>query len=512
MAKQMKVEISSPKGINGEWIYASLDLPAEEHEIRDAFHRARVTSREDEKYLSVYDCDAFPMLSFVRVETAGIDELNFLAQRLDSLEDYERNVLLAITPRIIKNVGEGDVVSAKDLINMTYGLDSVAVASNVHNFTELGELAIESEMFTWMENVPDEALPYLDRAKIGQKIYEEDHGAFINGMYIAAGDYRFQEVYDGQNLPNQGVYTAYAFRLELAKPPTGDEDISEQPTEWLGLPTEREDADAVAERLGVEKIEDCVYLGFESSVPQIEGDNFGNMQNFDKLNSLADMMLQMSPSDQVKFKAVLSAEEPSKIEEILDVARNLRQYELATQVDDATQFFKSYLIRHMDKEIDPKWLDTLLLRNEGHELAGRLGATFTDYGVISARNRSLYEPLPRNNPIMDEKLDLIEINGQKALFSNSAIKTENIPKGLYKYDLRGGDENNFITIEPRIMVNRSGTILVKEPFDFGGKDHIPLTEETAPNFLCEEVTPREFINGNYEQAETEEPEMKMGGI
>ena len=385
MAKQMKVEISTPKGLNGEWLYASLDLPAEEHEIRDALHRARVMSNDDERYLSVYDCDAIPMLSFARVETEGIEELNFLAQRLDSLEDYERNVLLTVTPRIIKNVGEGDVVSAKDLINLTYGLDKVTVAHNVGNTSELGELAIESEMFTWM-------------------------------------------------------------------------------------------------------------------------------QDFNMLNSLADMMLQMSPSDQVKFKAVLSAEEPEKIEEILDVARNLRRYDLATQVDDPAQFFKSYLIRHMDKEVDPKWLDTLLLRNEGHELAERLGATFTDYGVVSARNRSLYEPIPRNNPIMDEKFDLIEVNGQQALFSNGMIKPENIPKGLYKYDLRGGEIGDFLTIEPIVRVNRSGTILVKEPFEFDGKDHIPLTGETSPNFLCEEVTPREFLNGDYEQAEAEEMDIKMGGI
>lgn len=510
MAKQMKVEISTPKGLNGEWLYASLDLPAEEHEIRDAFHRARIMSHEDEHYLSVYDCDAFPMLSFVRVETAGIDELNFLAQRLDSLEEHERNVLLAITPRIIRNVGEGDVVSAKDLINLTYGLDKVTVAPYVKTVSELGELAIQSEMYTWMEGVPDEALPYLDRTKIGQELYEGDKGTFIKRMYIAAGEYEFQEIYDGQNLPNYGVSTAYAFRLELAKPPMGDGDISEQPTEMLGLPVDREDADAVAKKLGVDKIEDCVFLRFDSSIPQIESGHFGDMHDFDKLNSLADMMLQMSPSDQVKFKAVLSAEEPTKIEEILDVARNLRRYDLATQVDEPAQFFKSYLIRHMDKDIDPKWLDTLLLRNEGHELAERLGATFTDYGVVSARNRSLYEPIPRNNPIMDEKFDLIEVNGQTALFTNGTIKPENIPKGLYKYDLRGGDIRDFLAIEPRVMVNRSGTILVKEPFDFEGKDHIPLTEDTSPNFLCEEATPREFIATDYDQ--TEEMEIKMGEI
>ena len=63
-----------------------------------------------------------------------------------------------------------------------------------------------------------------------------------------------------------------------------------------------------------------------------------------------------------------------------------------------------------------------------------------------------------------------------------------------------------------VRVNRSGTILVKEPFEFDGKDHIPLTGETSPNFLCEEVTPREFLNGDYEQAEAEEMDIKMGGI
>lgn len=202
----------------------------------------------------------------------------------------------------------------------------------------------------------------------------------------------------------------------------------------------------------------------------------------------------------------------SKLAEILDVARNLDRYELATQVDDASQFFKSYLMRHMDKKVDPKWLDTLLTKTEGQELAERLGATFTDYGVVSARDRSLYEPITRNNPIMDEKFDLIEVNGQQALFPNGIIKTENIPKGLYKYDLRGGEIGDFLTIEPIVRVNRSGTILVKEPFEFDGKDHIPLTGETSPNFLCEEVTPREFLNGDYEQAEAEEMDIKMGGL
>ena len=106
-------------------------------------------------------------------------------------------------------------------------------------------------------------------------------------------------------------------------------------------------------------------------------------------------MLEMSPSDQVKFKAVLSAEEPENIEQVLDIARGLDQYEFAPMVEDEAHFFKSYLIRHLDTKVDPKWLDTLLARNEGTELLERLGGTLTDYGVVSSRGGHLYEPVSR---------------------------------------------------------------------------------------------------------------------
>ena len=48
----------------------------------------------------------------------------------------------------------------------------------------------------------------------------------------------------------------------------------------------------------------------------------------------------------------------------------------------------------MDSRLDSHWFDTLLTRNEGNRLLSRLGATATDYGVISARGRSLYELVP----------------------------------------------------------------------------------------------------------------------
>ena len=398
MAKQIKLEIARENPDAGNWLYADLQLPAEEHEIRDAFQRARITSSDVYHEYSIYECEAIPILPFRRLDSPSIDELNFLAKRLDELNDMERIVLRAVSPRILK-AGEDEIISPKDLINMTYGLDDVSVIANVNSSRDLGQFVIENDLNLDVEAIPKDSLYLLDAVKIGQLQQQNDGGVFMDGYYILAGEYELPEVYDGITLPTEESTPWYAFKLDVTRPPKGD-DLGEveKIAETLILPVDREDADALAQRLGLERIEDCVYLGFESSIPQIDGDKFGDMHNFDQLNNLSEMMLEMSPSDQVKFKAVLSAEEPESIEQVLDVARSLDQYEFAPMVEDEAHFFKSYLQRHLDTKVDPRWLDSLLARNEGTELLERVGGTLTDYGVISSRGGTLYEPVSRYEP------------------------------------------------------------------------------------------------------------------
>ncbi len=405
MAKVMRLEIASNSPQSGNWLYAGLDLPAEEHEIRDAFQRARITGDETYREYTIYECDMLPMIEAQRLDSPTIHELNFLAQRMESLNEDERVVFQALAPKFIQP-DEESIISVKDLINLTYGLDDVMVAHNVNNPMELGQFVIENELNEVVVETPVDARQFLDKRILGQLQQEVDGGIFLNGKYIVAGDYELREIYNGQQLPGEDLYSNYAFRLELANAPEGDDGIgTELPTRWLSLPTDAETAQSVAEELGANRIEDCVYLGFESTIPQIEADHFGDMHDFEKLNNLAQMMLELAPTDQAKFKAILVSEEPTKIEDILDVAKNLHQYEFAPQVEDAEQFFKSYLQRHLDTRFDPKWLDTLLLRNEGHELLEKLGGTITDYGVVSARGGSLYEIVPRQEPEQTETLE-----------------------------------------------------------------------------------------------------------
>lgn len=108
--------------------------------------------------------------------------------------------------------------------------------------------------------------------------------------------------------------------------------------------------------------------------------------------------------------------------------------------------------------------------------------------------------------ITDEDFELIEILDQKALFTNERMWSVNIPRGMHCYHLRYSDDGNrFASLEKFACVNHGGTVITKEPIDFGKKDHIVLTDDTSPNFLdAGYLTLQQFMNDNYEILETNE--------
>ena len=192
-------------------------------------------------------------------------------------------------------------------------------------------------------------------------------------------------------------------------------------------------------------------------------------------------------------------------------------YEFTAEPDTADTFFKKYIYENTSTEFDSKWLENLLPRNEADKLLGRLGATLTDYGVISARNGQLFKPVPYDEPeakelktqaMTEEKLDVIEVIDRRALFSNGRLMPEQIPEGLYAYDLRHSDDGGrFCAIEPKVGVNHGGTVLMRDILDFGESGYISLDEDTEPNFLGDEMTPSEFA-----EEEAQDETLQMGGM
>ena len=96
--------------------------------------------------------------------------------------------------------------------------------------------------------------------------------------------------------------------------------------------------------------------------------------------------------------------------------------------------------------------------------------------------------------LLNEKLQEIEIFDKPGLFSNGRLRDEDVPEGLYRYDLRGSDYDpgQPITVEKTVVVNHAASVLMAEELDLGAEGRLELGEDGL-NFTGAELIVREFM-------------------
>ena len=106
------------------------------------------------------------------------------------------------------------------------------------------------------------------------------------------------------------------------------------------------------------------------------------------------------------------------------------------------------------------------------------------------------------------QFEFITLFGKPALFTSERIGDADIPENMYVYHVRGDDETTggFAELAPRVMVNHYGSVITKEPIDFGEDGYIVFTPETEPNFIGGSITLCEYADGAYPK---EAPQLTM---
>lgn len=412
MKKTITVEMAAGGYLGEEMFFATLTLPAQSYEIQDTFQKLRLTSSRDANpRMEVCCCEILPELTDVRLDSPSVQEMNFLAQRLAQLSDSEAIALRGVWKRLEKEGLLEEPVRAMDLINMTYGLDTVMIAANVRNNYELGEFVLNGDLDDDLIHLSDRMVELLDLDAVGREYRINQAGEFVGQHYVVAGEYQLQQVYDGIHIPAQEQKTPFVFRLQIAESPVDDSMENLSTAEWISLPIDRDEADRIAGLHNERCIEDCYYYGFESAIPQITEQHYGDMLSFVRLNRLAAEIARMKPSEQVKLKAVLEHEKPVTLEAVQDVVDHLGEYLLDNRIGDADSYFKEYLLRHLDARFDARWLDGLAVCTEGTNLMQRLGAAETDYGIVSARGGQLYTLVPFEQEQVQEETMKMTMGG-----------------------------------------------------------------------------------------------------
>ena len=198
----------------GEWV----KFPTTAEELKKVFERIGIGAKDDfgqtyeEWFITDYDCYVDGLYDLLG-EYANLDELNYLASKLDDMsqDEYER---FQAAMEIGDHTG-----SIQKLINLTENLDCYDVYPDIHDHDDLGRYYIEE--LDAMQ-VPEHLRNYIDYEAYGRDIALEESGQFTDLGYVRDTGDSFHEYYDGERGSIPEEYRVMTFQDDIP-----EEEISE---------------------------------------------------------------------------------------------------------------------------------------------------------------------------------------------------------------------------------------------------------------------------------------------
>ena len=198
----------------GEWV----KFPTTAEELKKVFERIGIGAKDDfgqtyeEWFITDYDCYVDGLYDLLG-EYANLDELNYLASKLDDMsqDEYER---FQVAMKIGDHTG-----SIQELINLTENLDCYDVYPDIHDHDDLGRYYIEE--LDAMQ-VPEHLRNYIDYEAYGRDIALEESGQFTDLGYVRDTGDSFHEYYDGERGSIPEEYRVMTFQDDIP-----EEEISE---------------------------------------------------------------------------------------------------------------------------------------------------------------------------------------------------------------------------------------------------------------------------------------------
>ena len=199
----------------GEWV----KFPTTAEELKEVFKRIGIGQRDDfgqpyeEWFITDYDCYVDGLYDKLG-EYESLDELNYLASKLDEMSDSEYAQFQA-------GMEMGDHCgSLQEIINLTENLDCYEVYPHIADYDDLGRYYIEE---LEVMQVPEHLQNYIDYEAYGRDVAMDENGSFTDQGYVRDTGDRFCEYYDGERGSIPDEYRVMAFQDDLPE---------EEKSEW----------------------------------------------------------------------------------------------------------------------------------------------------------------------------------------------------------------------------------------------------------------------------------------
>ena len=312
----------------------------------------------------------YTVLKRTEMLTVNVEELNYLAKRLDSFDTGEAAQFQAMAHKL-------ELFELKDLINLTFCCQQATV---ITDFSDISAVGRNHYMNLHGGSARVDELEALDGVETARQLIENGNGAVTPYGVVYDNGMKLEPVYDGR------FFLCYYYEpnaITVAVTSKAEPEDTNHIT-WLFLPMVQEEIVRTLLRGGITDPAD-IRLRLEDTQLPDEADVLLDMEqeSLADLNALAQATDALSSDDMEKLGAVVMLAKPQNAEQIKNLAENLDLFDFALGAHTPVEYGK-YMIQQSGRfEYDENLDEFYDYEKYGLQRMGEEDGMFTDRGYIA---------------------------------------------------------------------------------------------------------------------------------
>jgi len=333
------------------------------------------------------DCQVDELDSFYTVvneltgKSVTLDELDYLAKRLDSFDDGEAAQFQGMAHKL-------GITQIKDFINLTFCCQRATV---ITDFSDLKEIGQEHYMNLNGGSASMEALENLDGVETALLLIDRGAGTVTPYGVVYDNCMRLEQLYNGRQFPEY-LYDNSKLGLKIV-PAEG------QKSELLWLPASEQQIRRTLLRAGVRDADTAEYVIDAFFLQKEVGEILDEKQDsLTALNAMSSAIAKLDEKGQDKLEAVIVFADPKNAAQICQLAKNLDQFSFIPGVHTPEEYGK-YMIQESGRfEYDDNLDGFYNYKSYGEHRIQQEDGCFSAYGYVAYRGMLSLEELMAEDP------------------------------------------------------------------------------------------------------------------
>ena len=312
----------------------------------------------------------YTVLKRTEMLTVNVEELNYLAKRLDSFDTGEAAQFQAMAHKL-------ELFELKDIINLTFCCQQATV---ITDFSDLAAIGRNHYMNLHGGSASVDELNALDGKGTARQLIESGSGTITPYGVVYDNGMKLEQVYDGRFFP---CYYYEPNAITVAVTAKSEPEDTEHIT-WLFLPMVQEEIDRALLRGGITDPSE-IRLSLEDSWLPHEVLDLLDMDHVDisELNALVQALDEFSDMSIRKYAAAAVMARPHTTEQAKHLAENLDLFDFAPSASTPEEYGK-YMIQKSGRFDYDENLDAFYdYEKYGTERMRAEDGMFTDRGYIA---------------------------------------------------------------------------------------------------------------------------------